>query len=240
VDKLIYTAATGARAALARQDTLAQNLANASTPGYRAETAAFRAVPLEGSPTRVFALESSTGADLSPGPVQQTGRALDVAVSGAGWIAVEASDGAEAYTRAGSLEVSAAGLLQTAGGLALAGGIAVPPDAAVRIAADGTVSAVPAASPGQVLTLGRLKLVNPPQGALVKGADGLFRLRDGGAAPEDETVRIASGALEGSNVNVVESLVGMIALARQFDLQMKLVQNAEANEREATRLLSIG
>lgn len=238
MDKLLYTAATGARGALARQDTLSHNLAHASTPGYRAETAAFRAVPLEGSPTRVFSLESSTGADLSPGPVQQTGRALDIAVSGAGWIAVEARDGSEAYTRAGSLEVSAAGQLRTASGHPLAGGLAVPPDAAVRIASDGTVSAIPAANPEQVLTLGRIKLVNPPENMLQKSADGLFRLKEGGAAPADEGVRLASGALEGSNVNVVEALVGMIAMARQFDLQMKLVQNAEANDREAARLLS--
>ena len=238
MDRLLYTAASGARAALARQDTVAQNLAHASTPGYRAETAAFRAVPLAGSPTRVFALDSTTGADFTPGPIQQTGRPLDVAVSGGGWIAVEGPDGREAYTRAGNLQVSASGQLETAGFL-LAGGISVPPDAAARVAPDGTVSATSAASPAQSLSLGRIKLVNPPAAMLEKGADGLFRLKAGGAAPEDDNVRLVAGALEGSNVNVVESLVSMIALARQFDLQMKLVQNAEANEREASRLLAV-
>lgn len=242
MDKLIYTAMTGAKTALARQDTLAQNLANASTPGYRAEAAAFRAVPLAGGPTRTFALETTAGADFSPGPIAQTGRNLDIAVNGRGWIAVEARDGREAYTRNGSLQVSAEGILQTAGGLAVlsdGGPMAIPANAAIRIEADGTVSALPAAQPNSVIGIGRIKLVDPPAADLVRSADGLFRMKAGGAAPADETVRIAPGALEGSNVNVVEALVGMIALARQFDLQMKLLQNAEANERQASKLLAI-
>jgi len=242
MDKLIYTAMTGARAALVRQDTYAQNLAQASTPGYRAETAAFRAVPLEGSPTRVFVLDSTTGADLSPGPITQTGRNLDVAVHGEGWIAVEGKDGREAYTRNGAFEVSQAGILQTSGGLAVlsdGGPLSIPPDSTVRIAEDGTVSAVSIANPKQSLPVGRIKLVNPPADEIQKSADGLFRLRSGAAAPADERVRVASGAIEGSNVNVVESLVGMIALARAFDLHMKLLQNAEQNDQQASRLLSV-
>lgn len=242
MDKLIYTAMTGAKYALSRQDTHAQNLAHASTPGYRAETAAYRAVPLEGSPTRVFVLDASTGADLSPGPVKQTGRSLDIALTGAGWIAIEGSDGREAYTRNGSLQVSAAGILTTDGGLPVLGDggpLAVPPDAAIRIASDGTVSVIPSANPGAVQNAGRIKLVNPAAGEVVKGADGMFRTRNGAPAQVDESVRLSPGALEGSNVNVVESLVGMIALSRQFDLHMKLLQNAETNARESQRLLSI-
>ncbi|MGQ0509166.1 MAG: flagellar basal body rod protein FlgF [Betaproteobacteria bacterium] len=242
MDKLVYTAMTGARMALARQDTLAQNLANVSTPGYRAESAAFRAVPLVGSPTRVFALESTPGADLTPGTITQTGRSLDVAVSGSGWIAVEGRDGREAYTRNGGLQVSAEGMLQTAGGLNVlsdGGALAIPAGAAIRIGADGTVSALPAAQPNAVISVGRIKLTNPPAAALERSADGLFRMKDGGAAPPDEALRLVPGAIEGSNVNVVEALVGMISVARQFDLQMKLMQNAEGNEQHASRLLSI-
>ena len=242
MDKLIYTAMTGAKVALARQDTQAQNLANASTPGYRAESAAFRAVPLAGSPTRVFALESTTGADYSPGPITQTGRNLDIAVNGKGWIAVEGRDGREAYTRNGSFQVSAEGILQTAGGLNVlsdGGPMAIPANAAIRIETDGTVSALPAAQPNSVISVGRIKLVNPPVADLTRSADGLFRMKNGGTAPFDDTLRVAPGAIEGSNVNVVEALVGMISLARQFDLQMKLLQNAESNEQQASRLLSI-
>ncbi|MFY9317741.1 MAG: flagellar basal body rod protein FlgF [Burkholderiales bacterium] len=242
MDKLIYTAMTGAKMALARQDTLAQNLANASTPGYRAETVAFRAVPLGGSPTRVFALESTTGADFSSGPITQTGRNLDIALSGAGWIAVEGRDGKEAYTRNGGFQVSAEGILQTAGGLNVlsdGGPMAIPANAAIRIETDGSVSALPAAQPNAVISVGRIKLVNPPAADLVRSADGLFRVKNGGVAPLDETLRVAPGAIEGSNVNAVDALVGMIAVARQFEIQMKLLQNAEGNAQQASRLLSI-
>jgi len=149
MDKLIYTAMTGAKYAMSRQDMHAQNLANATTTGYRAETAAYRAVPLQGSPTRVFVLDATTGADLSPGAVKQTGRSLDIALHGAGWIAVEDREGREAYTRNGSLQVSAAGILTTDAGLPVlsdGGPLSVPQDAAIRIASDGTVSAIPATS----------------------------------------------------------------------------------------------
>jgi flagellar basal-body rod protein FlgF len=242
MDKLLYTAMTGAKVALARQDSHAQNLANLSTPGYRAETTAFRAVPLAGSPTRVFALESTTGANLVAGPVSQTGRPLDVALGGSGWIAVEGRDGREAYTRNGSFQVSAEGILQTAAGLNVlsdGGPLSVPGNAAVRIEADGTVSALPSAQPNAVISVGRIKLVDPPAGDLVRGGDGLFRLKSGGSAAADDKLRLVPGAIEGSNVNAVEALVGMIAIARQFDLQMKLLQNAEGNEREAARLLAL-
>jgi len=242
MDKLIYTAMTGAKYAMSRQDMHAQNLANATTTGYRAETAAYRAVPLQGSPTRVFVLDATTGADLSPGAVKQTGRSLDIALHGAGWIAVEDREGREAYTRNGSLQVSAAGILTTDAGLPVlsdGGPLSVPQDAAIRIASDGTVSAIPAARPGAPQSAGRIKLVNPPAADMVKGADGLFRTRGGAPAQVDDALRLSPGALEGSNVNVVESLVGMIALARQFDLQMKLLQHAETNGRESQRLLSV-
>jgi flagellar basal-body rod protein FlgF len=242
MDKLIYTAMAGAKVAMTRQDSLAQNLANASTPGYRAESTAFRAVPLSGSPTRVFVLETTTGADFSPGPMMQTGRNLDIAVNGKGWIAVEGRDRREAYTRDGGFQVSAEGILQTAGGLNVlsdGGPMAIPADAAVRIESDGTVSAVPAAQPTSVITVGRIKLVNPPDAQLTRSADGLFRMKNGATASFDERLRVAPGAIEGSNVNVVEALVGMIAVARQFEMHMKLLQNAEGNEQQASRLLSI-
>ncbi len=241
MDRLIYTAMTGAKHLLYRQDTLAQNLANANTTGYRADTVALRAVPAQGqeASTRVFTVETTTGADLKPGPMLPTGRALDVAVQGPGWLAVQSSDGTEAYTRAGSLQVGADGTLQLPSGLLVLGDggpITIPANAQVSVAADGTLSAM---TPGAraVTTVGRLKLVNPPEEQLSKGADGLFRLSDG-EAPADGAVRVAEGTLEGSNVNVVDALVGMIAVARQFELQMKLLQNAEQNEQKAGSLVS--
>lgn len=243
MDKLIYLAMTGAKHLLMRQDTLANNLANANTSGFRSQTIAFRSVPVlgEGSPTRAFAVESTPRADFAPGPIQQTGRDLDIAVSGRGWIAVQGLDGTEGYTRAGSLRVDASGMLQTADGLPVLGDggpIVVPQDHRVTIAPDGTVTATPIQPPLRAATpVGRIKLVNPPEEALQRGADGLFRPAEG-PAPLDEAVRLIPGAIEGSNVNVAEAMIGIIATARQFELQMKMLQNADTNARSASQILS--
>lgn len=241
MDRLIYTAMSGAKAALTRQEVAANNLANVSTPGFRAETRAFMTVPVEGSTTRVMVEDRATGTDFTPGPIQQTGRELDVAIEGRGWLAVEAADGTEAYTRAGMLVVDASGALATASGRALlsdGGPVAVPPDARVAIGRDGTVSAT-ARGGGTAVPVARLKLVNPDEGDLVRGADGLFRMRSGEPAAADEAVVLTPGALEGSNVNPVEALVGMIALAREYDIQMKLLTGAEQNSRQASQLLNL-
>ncbi|HVL56973.1 MAG TPA: flagellar basal-body rod protein FlgF [Burkholderiaceae bacterium] len=241
MDRMIYTAMTGAKATLQRQDALANNLANANTQGFRRDLEAFRAVPIQGDglATRVHALEATAGFDATPGPVTQTGRALDVAVRGDGWIAVQAFDGSEAYTRSGSLELSPEGVLRTRSGLTVLGDggpIVVPANAEVTIGADGTVSAKSAgAAP---VSVGQIKLVNPPAGELRKGGDGLIRTVDGDPAPSDPAVRLASGAVEGSNVNVVESMIGLIAASRQFEMQMKIMQTAESNEQRAAQLLS--
>lgn len=246
MDRMIYLAMSGAQQALYQQALVAQNLANASTTGYRAEKGAFRAVPVfgPGLPTRAFVVDSTPGADFSPAPLEQTGRALDVALQGQGWIAVQRPDGSEAYTRDGSLQVSENGILQTRNGLDVLGDggpISVPPDANVTIGGDGTVSVIPPGSqPNAVAAVGRIKLVNPPAAQLVRGGDGLFQLRGGGAAPADAGVRLVSGALEGSNVNVVEAVVSMISLARAFDMQMKLLSTAESNAQQASQILNVG
>ncbi len=241
MDRLIYTAAAGARALTQRQDGIANNLANANTPGFRADNVAFRAVPVrgDGDPTRVVSLEASAGYDDSSGPIQQTGRALDVAVLGKGWIAVQAPDGTEAYTRAGALQVDDQGQLKTAAGAPVTGEggpLTVPAGTTVAIARDGTVTARGTTGPAQ--TVGKIKLVNPPAADLRKGPDGLMRLAGGEEAPADPQVRVASGALEGSNVNVVEAMVGMIAAARQFETTMKLLQTADQNDQRASQLLA--
>lgn len=242
MDRMIYVSMSGAKATMQRQDVLANNLANASTVGFRAELQAFRAVPVNGSgaSTRVYALESTPGHDDAAGPIQVTGRPLDVAMRGNAWLAVQTDDGTEAYTRAGALEVTAEGRLVGASGrtvLGDGGPIDLPPDTRVSIASDGTVSAT--AANGVSTPVGRLKLVTP-EAPLERGADGLFRGADGADLPADATARLQDGALEGSNVSPVETMVAMIAASRQFEAQMKLLQTAESDERAAAQLLSAG
>ena len=239
MDRMIYLSMSGAKATMQRQDTLANNLANVATPGFRAELQSFRAVPVQGSgaSTRVFSLETTTGYDATPGAITSTGRNLDVAVKGNAWLTVQALDGTEAYTRGGSLEVSNDGTLTTRSGLPVMGDgglLQVPPNTAVSIGADGTVSAK--GVDGRTTAIGKLKLVTP-EAPLKRGDDGLFRGADGDLQA-DETARVQDGALEGSNVSAVESMVSMIAAARQFEAQMKMISTAEANEKSASQLLT--
>ena len=246
MDRLIYTAMTGARHVMEQQATVSNNLANATTNGFRAQLDSFRAVPVmsDGLPTRAFVVDSTVGSNFTAGPMQTTGRALDIAIREQGWLAVQSADGSEAYTRNGSLRVNENGLLQTTSGQTLIGDggpIAVPPDTNITIASDGTVSTVSTEfQPGPSNVLGRLKLVNPPTAGLLRGDDGLFRQADGTPAQNDPLVRIVDGVIEGSNVNPVDSMVNMISLARQFDMQMSLLKNAENNAAKATQILALG
>lgn len=245
MDRLIYTAMTGARHAFLQQAGVAHNLSNASTVGFRAMEHKFRSVPLqgEGMPTRAFVVDASVADVFDQGPMMATGRPLDVAVQGAGWIAVETPNGQEAYTRAGNLQVSANGQLQTPSGLNVlsdGGPIAIPPDNSITISPDGTVSVVPLfGTPNNVNDVGRIKLVNPPEADLVRGDDGLFRMRNGEPAETDEKVRLAPETLEGSNVNPVDSMVSLISLARQFEMQIKMLQMADANAARADQVLAV-
>lgn len=244
MDRIIYTSMTGANAAAHRQAVLSNNLANASTQGFRAEMSTFRSVPIQGdgSTTRVFALEATSGHLNTPGPVQRTGRNLDAMAAGNAWFAVQGLDGTEAYTRAGTFEISAAGQLLTPTGLPVLsdGGapIDVPPGAEVTMGSDGTITAKTAGQPAQAI--GRLKLATPTlEDPLKRGDDGLFRATSGDPIPSDPNARMLAGAIEGSNVNPVESMVGMIAASRQFEQQMRLLQTAETNDKTASQLLSM-
>jgi len=241
MDRMIYLSMSGAKAAMSRQDVLAHNLANASTTGFREELAAFRAVPVrgDGASTRVYSLETTVGYKSEAGAVQPTGRNLDVAMKGNSWLSVQGLDGTEAYTRAGSLQVNAEGLLVTHNGLQVLGDggpITAPANAELQIAPDGTVSAtVPGGKPQSV---GKLKLVTPEvDNQLSRGVDGLFRAGNGDLTA-DPTARLQDGALEGSNVSPVETMVAMISAARQFEHQMKLIQTSERQEQTAQKLLS--
>lgn len=246
MDKLIYTAGSGAKHILEKQATASNNLANVNTTGFRAQMDTFRAVPVlaEGTlPTRTLVVNSEAGTNFSSGPLQITGRDLDVAIKGKGWIAVQMADGSEAYTRHGALQMNPNGLLQTAQGQTVQGDggpITVPPEVTVTIGGDGTISTIASTTkPGAPTVLGRLKLVNPDENELVRGDDGMFRLKSGLPAPADPAVVVAGGALEGSNVNPIDSMVDMIALARSFEMQMGLLKNAENNAMKADQILAL-
>ena len=244
MDHLIYTAMSGANATAARQAVLANNLANASTQGFRAELSNFRAVPLngDGASTRVFALEATTGHDDRPGAIQRTGRELDMAAQGASWFAVQGLDGIEAYTRGGAFQVSPEGSLVTSTGLQVLsdGGapIDVPPGAQLSVGSDGTVSAKTGDAPPALI--GRIKLATPTEGdPLRRSEDGLFRTASQDPVAADPAARLDTGALEGSNVNPVQTMVGMIAAARQFEQQMRLLETAESVDKSSAQLLSV-
>ncbi len=242
MDRMIYVAMSGAKQVMEQQATTANNLANLGTTGFRAQLDSFRAVPVEGQglATRAFVLDATTGSDYSQGVVQQTGNALDVAIRGDGWIALQADDGSEVYSRAGNLSVNDSGVLVGQRGLAVAGDggpITLPPGGRPAVAPDGTISVMDAR--GVSNAVGRIRLVNPPAAGLVRGDDGLFRLQSGQPAEADAMVRLAPGSIEGSNVNAVDAMVNLIELARAFDLQMSLLKNAESNEAKASQILSM-
>jgi flagellar basal-body rod protein FlgF len=243
MDKFIYIAMTGAKETLRAQAANSHNLANASTTGFRADLSAFqsRSVAGTGFASRAYATNSTTGTDTTFGAMQSTGRQLDIAIQGHGFLAVQAPDGAEAYTRAGDLRVDANGALTTGAGhtvLGTDGPLTIPSYSSITVGADGTVSIVPMGQDATTLsTVGRLKLVNPDANALVRGEDGLFRTPDAVPATADANVRVGAGVLESSNVNIADAMVNMIQLARHFDLQVKAMRTAEDIAASSSQLL---
>ncbi|MED5526718.1 MAG: flagellar basal-body rod protein FlgF [Pseudomonadota bacterium] len=247
MDHLLYLAMSGANQDMQSLTARANNLANAKTTGFKADFAQARAMQAfgEGLPSRVFAMSERPGQRFDAGPLQTTGRPLDVAVEGDGWLAVQGTDGTEGYTRAGNLRISDTGLLENAkGGLVLGDGnapITIPlPYSKLEIGGDGTVSVLPQGAPANAMeVVGRIKLVNPDVKDLTKGEDGLFRQKDGNPAPADANVRIIQGALEGSNVNPVEEMTALIELQRQFEVQMKMMKTAEDMDSSQTNLMRL-
>lgn len=244
MDRLIYTAMSGASAAANRQAVLSNNLANVSTNGFRAQLATYRAVPLrgEGSTTRVFAVEATAGHSDKPGSPQRTDRSLDSMAVGNAWFSVQALDGTEAYTRNGHFEVSTEGTLVTGNGLPVLSSdgspIAVPAGAELSIGHDGGISAKVGDQAAN--TIARLKLVTPTgEDPLTRREDGLFQTLSGEPVVSDVNARVQVGVLEGSNVNIIETMVSMIQTARQFESQMRLLQTTESNDRSAGQLLSL-
>lgn len=246
MDRMIYVAMAGAKQTMLAQAVNANNLANVNTVGFRQDLQGFMSVtpPGPGFPSRTYAVDQHNGVDLSSGALVNTGRELDVAVSGEGWIAVQARDGQEAYTRAGNLRITTNGTLVTASGLPVLGNagspIAIPPQEKVEIGSDGTISIRPVGQSVQALTtVDRIKLVNPPAADLVKGDDGLMRLSDGRLASADAGVQLMSGTLEMSNVNAVNAMVDMIALSRQYEMEVKLMRTAKENDQSSAQLIRI-
>jgi len=243
MDKSLYVAMTGAKDILDAQAVNNFNLANASTTGFKADLAAFQSQAVAGSgyASRVYATASSVGWDQSQGALTTTGRPLDVAVQGSGFIAVQGPNGQEAYTRNGDLHVTPDGLLVTSTGEVVLGDngpISLPPSSSVKIADDGTVSVLPMGQPAQSLAaIGRIKLVNPASGTLVREGGGLFQLAAGGTAPADASVKLSSGVLESSNVDLASAMVNMIDLARNFQLQVKAMKSADDNASASSQLL---
>ncbi|MBA1146962.1 flagellar basal-body rod protein FlgF [Ectothiorhodospiraceae bacterium WFHF3C12] len=243
MDRMVYLAMTGAKHALQAQQNTAHNLANANTTGFRADLDSLMSAPVTGPghDSRVYSLETGVGNDFQQGSMQHTGRELDIAVEGKGWIAVQAADGTEGYTRRGDLKVGPGGLLETGDGRLVMGNdgpVAVPPAEKIEIGSDGTVSVVPLGQSADTLAVvDRIKLVNPPETELTKGEDGLFRLKQGGQAAPDGAVSVVNGTLEGSNVNTVDALVEMIDNQRQFEAYVKLMDAAKTNDEASSRLL---
>ena len=246
MDEMIYIAMTGARQTEYAQAINSNNLANVSTTGFRADLHAFSSVPVDGPgvDSRVNAVVGTPGTDFTPGPVVNTGEELDVAIQGDGFIAVQAPDGSEAYTRAGNLRIDpGTGLLQTETGhlvIGNGGPVALPPNAKVEIGTDGTISVIPEGqTPDTLSEIDRIKLVNPAYEELEKRTDGLLYMRDGGTALADANVTVQSGQLEQSNVNVAKTLVNMIELARQYEMQVNVIKTSEENADAAAQLMRV-
>ncbi|MEE4361546.1 MAG: flagellar basal body rod protein FlgF [Pseudomonadales bacterium] len=243
MDRMLYVAMAGAKQTLRAQGVAANNLANTGTTGFRADLESFMSVGVQGPGhgTRTYGVIRGHGVDTTPGALERTDNPLDVAVSGSGWFVVQTEDGSEAYTRSGAFQVDPSGILRTAEGLPVlgqGGPIAVPPYEQILIADDGTISVRPMGAGGaQLAQIDRLRLVDPDPGGLVKGPDGLVRTADGLAQPPSASVKVASGMLEASNVNAVQAMLRQLDLARQFEVQMKIMTAARDNDDAADRLL---
>jgi len=244
MDRSLYIAMSGAKQTMLAQTSNTNNLANSQTTGFKSDFEQFRSMPVfgPGHPTRVYTMTERPGTDLSIGPIQTTGRDLDVAINGEGWIAVNDHEGNEAYTKAGDLRVTPEGFLQTGRGEAVLGNdgpIIIPEADKIDIGSDGTISIIPAGETAiTVVNVGRIKLVNPELDTLEKLNDGLMHLKKGVEAPEaDARVGVISGALEGSNVNSVDALVKMIELSKHYELQVKVMKTADENSAASTQLL---
>ena len=247
MDRLIYTALTGMNAAMNRQRMVANNLANASTPGFRQEIFSVTPATLRNGSieARSMARGEVRAPDMAPAQVNRTGQPLDIAVEGEALIAFQGPEGGEVYSRRGDLRVSSTGILENGERLPVLGQggapISVPPGARITIAADGTVLATDPENPNaQGAVIDQIKLVSPQGSPLAKGIDSFLKVPGGGVLPADPTARVTSGALEASNVETAETLVEMIEAQRAFEQRAKIIQTAGELDEASSRLLSMG
>jgi len=245
MDRSLYIAMNGAKQTLLAQTSNANNLANAQTTGFKSDFEQFRSMPVfgPGFPTRVYAMTERPGSDMAMGSLQTTGNDLDVAIKGEGWFVVEGKEGKEAYTRAGDLRITPEGRLETGGGVAIYGNdgpITLPPAEKIDIGSDGTISLIPIGEDATTLVVvDRIKMVKPELSNLEKLNDGLMYTKDGSVPEADANLSMVQGALEGSNVNAVSALVEMIELARNFELQTKVMKNADDNSGVSAKLMQM-
>ena len=245
MDRLIYSSLAAMRGAMARQATIANNLANVNTAGFRGEFTSAEAEWLKGSGLngRATVSEDVTGANMTPGAVQSTGRDLDVALNGDALLTVQAPDGSEAYTRRGDLQLSDSGLLTTGDGMPVqgqSGPITLPPADSVSIGKDGQIWIVPqGGDPKSPQAVDTIKLVSPQGSTIKKGLDGLFRVDGGGALPSDPDATLTSKSIEGSNVNASATLVDMIDASRSWEAQIKMLTTAQDMDKSASALMQI-
>ncbi len=246
MDKMLYVAMTGASQNALAQKAHANNLANISTSGFQRDLEQARSMPVFGDsfPARAYAMSERPATDFTPGAMQETGRDLDVAVGGDGWIAVQAPDGSEAYVRTASMNIDALGVLRAGNGMPIMGNggpIAVPPEQKVEIGQDGTVSIrAMGEGPRVMAEVDRIKLVNPDLKNMTKGLDGMIHTKSGQPADADGSVQLVSGFLEASNVNAVEEMTSVLALSRQFELHVKMMTTAKEGDEAMARVLQIG
>lgn len=246
MDKVLYLAMSGARETMRSQQAHASNLANATTTGFKSDFAQARAMQVygEGHASRVYAMAERPGTNVSTGTLIQTGRDLDVAVGGDGWIAVMDANGQEAYTRAGELQVNQFNQLVTGGGRAVMGNggipITLPPFEKLEIGGDGTITIRPLGEgAAELAVLDRIKLVKDNDGSLFKGTDGLMHTGNNQPLPLANDVQLRGGYLESSNVNSVTELTSIIELSKQFEMQVKMMKNAEENSSAAAKILQL-
>lgn len=245
MDKALYTLMTGANRSLQAQAVFANNLANINTVGFRGDLVDARKIMVEdagsGEDYERANHDIGTKSDFTSGQMEQTGRVLDVALASAGFIAVKAADGTEAYTRAGDLQLDGNGLLVTGRGdlvLGDGGPISIPPAEKISIGIDGTISVqILGQSAASLAQIDRIKMVNPDSKELIKGGDGLFRHEKGKKIRADADVELRSGFVERSNVNAVSMLTKIIATARQFEMQVKTMKTVQENSESSARIM---
>ena len=244
MDKAIYIAMSAGQNIMSAQAIRANNLANANTTGFQADFAQARSMGVyygDGYSTRAYAMTESPGTDFTRGALIQTGRDLDVAVDADGWISVQGKDGTEAYTRSGSLKVSPTGQLLTGNNLPVigeGGPIAIPPFDKLTLGADGTITIQPEGQAAGVLAVvDRIKMVRPNYADIVKGQDGLIRRKDAQPQEIEPRLRLQAGFLESSNVDPVNELTQIMSLARQYEINIKLMKTVDENSQAATSLL---